>query len=828
MKTSMAVAGMVCLLGIMAAPVVARSQPGPRAQTATTYAFDLPAQPLADSLRALGGTAGINVIFDPAPIAGRKAPALHGRYPVAQALAKLLEGTNLQADFTSATTVVIKPVSGPASAASPRASASQYKIHLNNPQTLNAIIVIGHAEALTATRADTPVREIPQTVSVISRETLDQQNAVDLGSALQWAPGISVGNLTSQATNFSSRGYQITSVHVDGGASTQLDDVGGLANAASRNLDEYGGIEVLRGSDALFGGMGNPGGTVNMNRKVPTDVFQTEVLGSIGSWNNYHAMVDVSGPLTQSLSGRVVASGISQDYSVDDVTKRDAMLFGTLRYRFGPATTLTFGGSIEKMRGVLDYEGLPWRSDGADPHLPRSLSLTPPWAASTTSWVEGFANLEHDFNDRWKLRVNTTVQRESVPRSYVLGVTGPIDSASGLLLYPPYVASNTNRDTQETFAATLTGSFDWWGREQQLMLGADYNHDIVDSSVLSPNYDAPPLDPFAYTSSFYPFPDFSPDNISVNSTASSTSVQWGIYGALRLKPADRLAVTLGGRLSAYRANSISVQDMPAFPPPITSTNGYKDSGKFTPYFGVTYDLSKHYSAYLSYADIYFSNGNSFTAKGVRLPPANGDTLEAGIKGAWFGNTLNASLAFFKTDQRGIAAQDFSSGIISDTCCFVASNNKSKGVDFQVSGMLTPHWQITAGYTYNIHTDVSPFTIDTPYRNLVKVWTNYTLPDGLWSVGGGLRSEFHRSVNRECTNINFGGSGPPCLGFQPFGQGGYMLVDLRIARAFGEHWQASLNLNNVFDRRYYSSLGQLESGNWYAQPRNFLLKLVGKF
>lgn len=827
MKASTGIACAACALVLMAAPPALHAQPQLDARPArATRVFNLPAQPLADALRQLGSVAGINVVFDPQAIGPRPARAVKGTLTAAEALQRLLRGTGFAATFTSPDTAVVKPAPAAAPAAAGAGGGAQ--IEFNDARLLDSVIVIGHAEALTATRADTPVKEIPQSVSVISRETLDQQNAVDLGSALQWAPGISVGQTTSQVANFSSRGYEITSVHVDGGASTQLDDVGGLANAASRNLDEYGGIEVLRGSDALFGGMGNPGGTVNMNRKVPTDFFQTEVLGSVGSWDNYHAMIDASGPLTENLSGRVVASGISQDYSVDDVTKRDAMLFGTMRYRFGPATTLTFGGSVEKMRGVLDFEGLPWNDDGTDPRLPRSLSLTPPWAASTTSWVEGFANLEHDFNQKWKLRVNTTVQRESIPRSYVLAVTGPIDTASALLPFPPFVQSNTNRDTQETFAATLTGSFDWWGHEQQVMLGADYNHDIVDGTILSPNYDAPPLDPYTYTSSFYPFPDFSSDNVSSLQNASDRSIQWGLYGALRLQPIEHLAVSLGGRLSAYRANDMQVLNMPDFPPPTTTVDGYKDSGKFTPYFGVTYDLSPHYTVYFSYADIYLSNGNSFTAKGVRLPPANGDTLEAGIKGAWFDNTLNASVALFKTDQRGIATQDFSSGIFTETCCYVAANDKSKGVDFEVSGMLTPRWQITAGYTYNIHQDVSPFTIDTPFRNLVKVWTNYTLPSGLWSVGGGLRSEFHSSVNQECTNINFGSPGSACLGFQPFGQGAYVLVDLRVARAIGEHWQASLNLNNVLDRRYYSSLGQLESGNWYAQPRNFLFKVVGKF
>jgi outer membrane receptor for ferric coprogen and ferric-rhodotorulic acid len=296
-------------------------------------------------------------------------------------------------------------------------------------------------------------------------------------------------------------------------------------------------------------------------------------------------------------------------------------------------------------------------------------------------------------------------------------------------------------------------------------------------------------------------------------------IQWGAYGAFRFHPTKNLALVVGGRLSDYRSNQlidISIFGQP-FPP---SINNYKDSNKFTPYAGITYNLGSHYTLYASYADIYFTSGGQQTKDHGQLTPADGVNMEAGIKGSWFRNTLNASLALFKVDQSGIGTLD-PTVPPSYSCCFIPMSVKSKGFEAEVTGLITPNWQLTAGYTYDIHQDTSAYFVSELPRNLFKLWTNYQFPavGRRWSIGGGLQAQ---SANRVAECVAYASAQ-----FVRFHQGAYVVAALRAAYTFNQHWSASLNLNNIFDRTYYQTLGQLELGNWYGAPRNFMFKIEGK-
>lgn len=262
MRTIATMVGMGLLLGVGVNPVVAQAYRGDHVPPSVERAVDLPAQQLPDSLSALASMMHANIIYDPAAVAGKRARSLHGRYSLNGALKALLKGTPLTFKFTSESTVVVKPVQS-APKADP-GNKSQQKRTPDEARALRGVTVVGHASALSATRSKTALKDIPQSVSVISRETLNQQNATDLASALRYAPGFRLEKNNSQQSDIYSRGYRVSSIHIDGGAPVQV--VKGTINAVdatARNLAEYEGIEVLRGSDALYGGMGNPSATVS-------------------------------------------------------------------------------------------------------------------------------------------------------------------------------------------------------------------------------------------------------------------------------------------------------------------------------------------------------------------------------------------------------------------------------------------------------------------------------------------------------------------------------------------------------------------------------------
>lgn len=816
---------------LVAAPVMARAAPQSEGATHATYAFNMPAESLSVSLHALGRQAHINIVFDPAQVAGLKSAALDGDYPLKQALARLLAGTHLAATFVDATTVVIKPRRRqhrqPGSQQPGSVDTVRVVPQAQSPEqarTLNQVSVTGYVSGLTATRSETALRDIPQTVSVISRQMLDQQNATTLAKALRYQPGITIEQNNSQQSYIYSRGFQVKSIHIDGGAPIQV--ATGSINAVgitSRDMAEYGNIEVLRGSDALFGGMGNPGASVSMNRKVPTDYFQQKYTASAGSWDNYRIMADVSGPLSDKWSARGVVTGTTSHYSYDIAHRREYMAYGVLKYEFNPAASIVFGGSYQHSSGVNNYQGLPRYDTGEDPHLPRSLSLVAPWATVATTFKEAFAKFDYEFSEDWNLHVGSTYLSEGMPNEITTHYKGPIDSTTGLLKTPLSSIVNTMNMTQKMVDATLTGSFDWLGHEQRIMVGGDYGISTYDADMRQPyKPDLPLIDPFHYDPGIYPLPDFSIGNLKERIRWHSKSKQWGIYTAFKFVPMEDLAITIGGRQNGYSSSSLNQTDLYYIGLLGDPSRGHLSiTGKFTPYAGITYDIGEHYTVYASFADIYRSNGEVYTKEGKRLPPSDGDTKEIGLKGAWFDNTFNASFSFFKVNQHGNAVLQTYSWT-RNRCCYTTASIKARGVQLSASGALTPHWQISGGLTHEKHRTISSAFVRQRPRNMVKIWTNYVLPGGQWNIGGGVVYK-SRNWSKECTIFEGG-----CQKFVKFGQGAHAVYTLRTAYAFNPHITLALNINNVTDVEYYKRVASLSGGNWYGNPRNYMLKLIANF
>jgi outer membrane receptor for ferric coprogen and ferric-rhodotorulic acid len=220
--------------------------------------------------------------------------------------------------------------------------------------------------------------------------------------------------------HFYSRGFQITSFHVDGGAALNSFLDSSVPFLRTPDLSEFDHIEVLRGADALFGGTGNPGATVSMVRKRPLERYELTSVASVGSWNNYRAEGDVTGPLglDGALRGRL--DGLYQDrnYFYDTARFERKRLFGALEYELTSATLLTAGGSYQWDDALPFESGLPRYPDGSDPRLPRHTALTFDCAHYDTRMREVYFQLQQEFNTAWKLKINTTAWRGSVEYAY--------------------------------------------------------------------------------------------------------------------------------------------------------------------------------------------------------------------------------------------------------------------------------------------------------------------------------------------------------------------------------------------------------------------------
>ncbi|MGE8385915.1 MAG: TonB-dependent siderophore receptor, partial [Pseudomonas putida] len=223
--------------------------------------------------------------------------------------------------------------------------------------------------------------------------------------------------------------------------------------------------------------------------------------------------------------------------------------------------------------------------------------------------------------------------------------------------------------------------------------------------------------------------------------------------------------------------------------------------------------------------------------GAPLEPMTGKTYETGLKGELFNGALNASVALYYSTRENEAVQDpnflATNAGFSGSCCYV-SNGKvvSKGIDMELSGELLPDWMLVGGYTFNLNRNRSadaPLSTVMP-KHLFKLYTTYRLP-GIFSdfkVGGGVQVQSATytsgTVNRYDSNGAVAERNVPF----DFDQSGYAIWNALVEYRVDDHWNVTLNGNNLFDKKYYETVGTSTYGNFYGEPRNFMVTLRGTY
>lgn len=806
-------------LGLAARPAMAQ-------QPATRYEIRLPEQSLADSLRALGKAAHVNIVFEPDAVQGKRAPMLDGRYTAGEALERLLAGSGLDLRSTAGGSYAIE-----SQRVAPSPASEQATTGAPSPRTaaftFDPLLVIGKAEGFSATRMPTALKDVPQSVSIITQDTLQEQNARSLDQALTWATGITLTRTNSTRNKFISRGFDVGTYHIDGGAALGISEV----NGAGLDLSQYDRIEVLRGADALFGGNGDPGASINLTRKRPLADPMANVTLSAGSWSNYRAEADLSDRITADgrLRGRMVAVREDQAYYYDNAERQMSKLYAVFDYDVSASTRLTLGGTREDSHRIPVENGLPRYNDGADPHLPRDAGLTFPWARIRTNISEGFAQVEQGLGERWRLKAGATKVRTSDTGIYPV-ISAAINPVTNRLSGPPLAQDVQSEIDQRSFDLNLTGSFDWNGRPQELVLGADAVRMDYQNNAEALTVTGPAINPFDFDPALYPRPIASP--FAFATLLDMRTRQHGVYAAIKLRPTTRWAITLGARNNfsrtetrlAYRFGSIPLG---------TIFLRSADGGVLTPYGGMVYEINARYSLYASYTQVFNVN-NTTMANGSPLEPSRGTNLEAGIKGAWHDGRLNGSIALFKIEQDNVGVTDpYHPSIPGTPCCTIPVTKRSKGVETELSGLLAPGWQLSAGYTFNSNRqyDGSRLSTVTP-RHLFKLWTTYQLPGNAsaWNIGGGVTAQSENyTASTACAA--FDATTGACIGSEvPYRsvQGFYSVTTLRVEYRLADHWNLALNIDNLFDRRYYQTISNPSAGNWYGAPRNWMLTLRGQF
>ncbi|MFK3824573.1 TonB-dependent siderophore receptor [Pseudomonas yamanorum] len=759
-------------------------------------AYDIPAGPLGSTLNQFAQQAGVAIVFQSQNLQGLNGPGLKGTSSVDAGFDRLLQGSGyrvIKGDQVYA--LEANPAATDAMELGPtQVSANQ----LGNVTEGTDSYTPG--SIATATRLVLTPKETPQSVTVVTRKHMDDFGLNNVDDVMRHTPGITVSAFDTDRTNYYARGFSINNFQYDGIPSTARNVAYSAGNTLS-DMAIYDRVEVLKGATGLLTGAGSLGATINLVRKKPTADFQGHASLGAGSWDNYRSELDVSGPMTESgnVRGRAVAAYQDKRSFMDRYSRKSPVYYGIMEFDLSPDTMLTVGGDYQdSLPTASSWSGsFPLINANGDRNsVKRSFNNAANWSSWEQYTRTAFAMLEHDLGNGWvtKLQLDHKINGYHALMGSIQGDEPRADGTAKIT--SGKYTGETVSDSADLYAS---GPFSLGGREHELVVGGSIG--ISDWNGKGYWNLTPNMVDFNNWHGHATQPDWGAPQQYTDDTIRQT----GAYMTTRLNLADDLKLLLGGRVVNYH---------------LTGNNpSYRETGRFVPYVGVVYDLDDTYSVYASYTDIFMPQENyNRDRQNQLLEPDEGQNYELGMKADFFDGRLNASAAYFEIHENNRAVSDDDYNNLKPTpqnYAYKGTKAVTKGYELEVSGELSPGWQIQAGYTHKVVRDDQDQKISTfEPEDQVKLYTTYKLKGDLdkLTVGGGVRWQ---SVGwQDIYNTPHGG-------YEEFSQEAYWLVDLMTRYQITKNVSATLNVNNIFDKSYYTNIGFYNSAA-YGEPRNFMV------
>ena len=663
------------------------------------------------------------------------------------------------------------------------------------------------AKATTASTGLTlSLKETPQLVSVITRQQMEDQNLTQLTDVVAQAAGLTInqgGNIGSDNSPIYARGQQVDNYLLDG-----VKLLSSYSNIfQSQDTALFDRVEIVRGANGLMTGAGTASASINMVRKKPLQDFKASVSASAGSWDTYRTDIDVSSPLNQSgnIRGRAVLGYQDGDSYIDRYSEERKVAYGVIEADLTDRTKASLGVSYQQIDiSGIARGGLPsYYNDGTLINWSRSDSAAASWAYSNRATTGYFADIEHQFNEYWKLK--GTVARTITASDEVVGYTysyAGIDkqTGAGAMLY----ATRWDYEpTQDLFNLTLNGSFDLFNQTHDVIIGTTYTKSENERPTYSGWNNGMSWD--GNLDNIFSWNGNNPNRpaTQIDGWYGSDETSKSVFGAMRLKPTDDLAVILGARVEDWQR----IKKDHSNTSNTTEITPQEENGEVIPYIGLTYDLTDHWTTYASYTNIFLPQDKK-TITGSYIDPLTGNSTEFGIKGEFFDKQLNIGAAIYQTkeDNKAIALDIPSTD--GSTVYRAESGTKSRGIELEATGKITNLWQISASFSRNLSQDSNGDTLNSNIPdNTAKLFTTYTLPylNEALTIGGSLR--WQSKIYSDETRPNF---------VDTFTQNSYTLVDLMARYKINDNLLLNFNLNNLFNEKYHLAT----TNSYYGAATNF--------
>lgn len=659
-----------------------------------------------------------------------------------------------------------------------------------------------------SSKLDLTLRETPQSVSVITQESLRDRQVVDFGQALEMAAG--VNQFTGTGPFGGIPGFGFNEVTIRGIAIDSVHDVreDGFINTtyfAIPDMAIYDRIEVVKGPSSVAYGRGSAGGIINRIRKKPLAEGRAEVALSLGSFDTYRADVDVTGPLNdaKSVRGRVVAAYSDEGSFVDGVATSRTLLAPSIDFDLTETTRLLLEGLYQSDRFVPNT-GFPLVPVGDGryeaPNVRRSLYFGVP-TQKDNQWdiYSGTIKLEQAIGDQWfaTLRLNANKSKSPIQADrYAYGFMDGGDTQ---------MVRNDFAIDRDIWAGELqiAGDLNVGGIPVKVTGGIEYSDNDYHRRGAYAYMGYANI----YTEDFAALPDLPLEPGAEYTTRNKAS---GAYVQAQIRPIERLAVLIGLRYDDADAEYNSISD---------GILSRKKDDDVTGRIGVTYDVTKNVSVYGMYGTSFLPTIFDVSEDGQILDPETGKIYELGLKSEWLDHRLGVNAAVYRIDRDKIPISV--EGTPGNFFAIASGLQRSEGFELEVNGQPLPGWNVSFAYNQldsNFEDPRDPFYGATPGGAAdwqVGVFTSYELQSGPLQGFGAGATVF--AIDDR--------------GLSTFSRGmldGYERVDLNFFYKGLPAWEFALSIRNVLDERYIEGADRPGAIAQFGSPTAALLTVRRTF
>ncbi|WCK74726.1 TonB-dependent siderophore receptor [Agrobacterium tumefaciens] len=768
---------------------------GAVAQTAKSYEFAISGQPLSAALVRFSSVTGIDVAFDGPLPANLRSVGTAGNLSAEGALRRLLAGTGLTFRFTTANTVLLINPQNSSSSASAVGATILEPIVVQGENARGPVEGFVATQSATATKTGTSLKDTPQAVNVVTKDQIAAQGSTTLTQALRYTPGvISQYGDDSRYDWFTIRGFR-PSRYLDG-----LRLPFGSRGYAQPRVEPFSleRAEVLKGPASVLYGQGDPGGLINMVSKRPSATALNEVEMQFGTDKRIQTAFDLGGGAgdDDSFLYRIVGVGRLTDTQYDYVREKKGYIAPSFTFKADEGTSLTVYGSYQH----IDSPG-----GGGAPALPANgtlyTRLYPELPRSAFPGEPGYDHyksdqasvgyeFEHEVDDTWTIRQNL---RYSYIGTDTQRVQPYCPAACNPTAFYRYAWAFPESARAVTVDNQAIGNFQTGDVAHTALFGLDYSYE-------SSRYEESALSPI-----FTPFNGLDPvyGATAITRPPIATRIdqdrsQIGLYAQDQMEW-NNFVFSLGGRYDWANTDTRTRTSA-------ADNQVDQRDGKFTWRAGLVYNFDNGLSPYAGYSTS-FNPASGTDRLGNAFEPTTGEQFEVGVKYQPNGSNSFVTLSAYHLTQDNVLSPDTTPGFTNYSV--QTGQVRMRGVELEGKAEITDAFSVLASYAY---TD-SEITKANPNatgisnegnrfafvpRQQASLWLDYTLQtstiwDGL-SFGGGARY----------TGQTFGENA------NKFDIPSYTVFDAAVRYDFGkadpklEGLKASLNVSNIFDRKYVST------------------------